>query len=83
MSIRFYQMNSMSDLSHEDMPLEFIQKVFKVMNDCPHLIFQVLTKRGARLETAWQHLTWTENLWMGVSVENALDEAGARRGNFS
>lgn len=64
--------NSMSDLFHKDMPLKFIQKVFKVMNDCPHLIFQVLTKRGERLEAVWQHLSWTENIWMGVSVENEL-----------
>lgn len=54
------------------MPLEYVQKVFKVMNDCPHLIFQVLTKRGDRLEEIWKHLTWTENIWMGVSVENGL-----------
>jgi protein gp37 len=64
--------NSMSDLFHKNMPLDFIQKVFKVMNECPHLIFQVLTKRGERLEEAWKHLTWTENIWMGVSVENEL-----------
>lgn len=42
------------------------------MNECPHLIFQVLTKRGERLEADWKHLTWTENIWMGVSVENDL-----------
>jgi protein gp37 len=62
--------NSMSDLFHKDVPLEFIQKVFTVMNHCPHLIFQVLTKRSERLEKDWMHLNWTQNIWMGVSVED-------------
>lgn len=64
--------NSMSDLFHKDISLEFVQKVFQVMNDCPHLIFQVLTKRGERLAEVCKHLKWTENIWMGVSVENEL-----------
>jgi protein gp37 len=62
--------NSMSDLFHEKIPLEFIQKVFKVMNECPYHIFQVLTKRAERLEKLSPSLTWTDNIWMGVSVEN-------------
>ena len=67
---RMIFVNSMSDLFHKEMPLEFIQRVFKVMNECPHLIFQVLTKRGDRLQQEWPHLTWSGNIWMGVSVEN-------------
>ena len=62
--------NSMSDLFHKDVPLEFIQKVFAVMNQCPHLIFQVLTKRSERLAEVCGELTWTQNIWMGVSVED-------------
>lgn len=62
--------NSMSDLFHKDVPLEFIQKVFQVMNNSPHLIFQVLTKRADRLAEEWRHLNWTQNIWMGVSVED-------------
>ncbi|MBN8459585.1 MAG: phage Gp37/Gp68 family protein [Verrucomicrobia bacterium] len=62
--------NSMSDLFHKDVSLRFIQRTFEVMNECPHLIFQVLTKRGERLEQVWKKLRWTENIWMGVSVEN-------------
>ena len=38
--------NSMSDLFHKDIPLEFIKRVFKVMNDNPQHVFQVLTKRA-------------------------------------
>lgn len=62
--------NSMSDLFHKDVPLQFIQKVFAVMNANPHLIFQVLTKRSERLAEAWMDLTWSQNIWMGVSVED-------------
>ncbi|MDJ1496563.1 phage Gp37/Gp68 family protein [Cytophagaceae bacterium DM2B3-1] len=62
--------NSMSDLFHEDIPLEYIQKVFKVMNECTKHQFQVLTKRSDLLAKYSEHLTWTDNIWMGVSVEN-------------
>ncbi len=62
--------NSMSDLFHDKVPLKFIKKVFKVMNECPQHVFQVLTKRAARLEEVASELNWTPNIWMGVSVEN-------------
>ena len=64
--------NSMSDLFHPEVPIEFIQDVFKVMNDNPRHIFQILTKRTKLLleyDNAGQ-LNWTENIWMGTSVEN-------------
>lgn len=62
--------NSMSDLFHKDVPLPFIQKVFKVMNENPQHTFQVLTKRADRLLKVHEELTWTHNIWMGVSVED-------------
>ena len=62
--------NSMSDLFHEDVPFEFIEKVFKVMLRTPHHIYQVLTKRSERLVELSTKLKWTENIWLGVSVEN-------------
>ncbi|MCW5933717.1 MAG: phage Gp37/Gp68 family protein [Fimbriimonadia bacterium] len=62
--------NSMSDLFHEKVPLEFIQRVFQTMNECPQHIFQVLTKRSQRLHEVAHALQWTPNIWMGVSVEN-------------
>lgn len=71
--------NSMSDLFHPDVPLEFIQKVFRVMNDNPQHIFQVLTKRAELLYQYSSCLTWTDNIWMGVSVE---DERVADRIDF-
>jgi protein gp37 len=63
--------NSMSDLFHRDVPFEFIQKVFKVMNENPQHTFQVLTKRPERLLRVHEYLRWTHNIWMGVSVEDS------------
>lgn len=62
--------NSMSDLFHEDVPLEFIQKVFDTMDRAKQHHFQVLTKRSKRLVRLNSKLQWSENVWMGVSVEN-------------
>ncbi len=63
--------NSMSDLFHEDVPLEFIQQIFDVMTRASWHTFQILTKRGERLADLAPLLTWPENVWMGVTVENA------------
>ena len=63
--------NSMSDLFHDDIPLAYIQRVFATMQDCPHHTFQVLTKRSERLAELAPLLPWPNNVWMGVSVEDA------------
>lgn len=63
--------NSMSDLFHKDAPLEYVQSVFKVMNDTPQHTYQVLTKRGDVLEAYAPFLNFTPNIWMGVSVEDS------------
>ena len=63
--------NSMSDLFHDDIPLAYIQRVFSTMRDCPHHTFQVLTKRSERLAGFAPQLPWPNNVWMGVSVEDA------------
>lgn len=64
--------NSMSDLFHPEVPIDFIKKVFDVMNDNPQHLFQILTKRGDLLRyydsEGW--LNWSHNIWMGVSVED-------------
>lgn len=62
--------NSMSDLFHKDVPLEYIQDVFNVMNRAHWHRFQVLTKRADRLEELSPYMEWTPNIWMGVSVES-------------
>jgi protein gp37 len=60
----------MSDLFHEQVPLTFIRRLFETMHACPQHTFQILTKRGARLRTIGPKLCWTDNIWIGVSVEN-------------
>jgi len=62
--------NSMSDLFHPEVPVEFIKAVFLVMNQTPQHIYQVLTKRSERLLELSNELNWTDNIWMGVSVES-------------
>jgi len=62
--------NSMSDLFHEDVPLEFIQKLFDVMRRASWHTFQILTKRSRRLAELSPEIDWPGNVWMGVSVEN-------------
>jgi protein gp37 len=62
--------NSMSDMFHEDVPEDFIARVFDTMAACPQHSFQVLTKRSRRLKEMASRLPWPENVWMGVSVED-------------
>lgn len=65
--------NSMSDLFHKDVPVDYIQKIFKVIKDNPQHVFQILTKRADILRyydsEGW--LDWPHNLWMGVTVEDS------------
>jgi protein gp37 len=62
--------NSMSDLFHNDVPLDFIQKVFETMRLASWHTFQILTKRSERLLEISTQLNWPPNVWQGVSVEN-------------
>jgi protein gp37 len=62
--------NSMSDLFHKDVPVDFIQQVFDVMRRADWHTFQVLTKRAERLLEIDSQIEWPSNVWMGVSVEN-------------
>jgi protein gp37 len=62
--------NSMSDLFHEDVPLDFIKKVFQVIHATPWHIYQILTKRHERLLELASNLEFHRNIWLGVSVEN-------------
>ena len=62
--------NSMSDLFHENVPFKFLEKVFSTMIKANQHVFQVLTKRSERLLEVARDLPWTDNIWMGVSVEN-------------
>lgn len=63
--------NSMSDLFHKDVPLDFILSIFEVMRRAHWHQFQILTKRAERLLELDAAIAWPQNVWMGVSVENA------------
>jgi protein gp37 len=70
--------NSMSDLFHDEVPAQFIEKVFNVMHETPTHVYQVLTKRPGRMASVVRRLgdlrgnrAWPlPNVWLGVSVEN-------------
>jgi protein gp37 len=78
--------NSMSDLFHQDVPLDYIRRVFETMKAAHWHQFQVLTKRSGRLLALTEEIDWPANVWMGVSVEseqyknriNHLRRTGAR-----
>jgi protein gp37 len=67
---RLIFVNSMSDLFHESVTFDFIERVFDVMARTPQHTYQVLTKRSKRLATIANSLHWPSNVWMGVSVES-------------
>jgi len=62
--------NSMSDLFHEAIHEQFVRDIFVVMNNCPQHTFQILTKRSERMLQLSQELHWSNNIWMGVTVED-------------
>jgi protein gp37 len=62
--------NSMSDLFHEAVPVEYIHRVFDVMRRASWHQYQVLTKRSERLLLVDPTVAWQPQTWMGVSVEN-------------
>jgi len=62
--------NSMSDLFHPDVPVDFIQEVFSTMASCPQHTFQILTKRPERVVALDKRIIWPRNVWMGTSVED-------------
>lgn len=60
---------SMGDLFHEEVPDDYIGRVFEVMVRNPAHVFQVLTKRSRRLRELAPLLAWPHNIWAGVTVE--------------
>ena len=63
--------NSMSDLFHQDVPLDFIQRTVAAMRRAPWHTFQVLTKRSERLRQLDPLIDWPGNVWLGVTVESS------------
>jgi protein gp37 len=62
--------NSMSDLFHEEMPFEYLDKIFEIINQTQHHIYQILTKRANRMYEYFLSREVPKNVWLGVSVEN-------------
>lgn len=67
---KFVFVNSMSDLFHEQIPVEFIQRIFRTMEKADRHVFQILTKRSQRLLDVSPKISWPSNVWMGVTVES-------------
>lgn len=66
---RLIFVNSMSDLFHEAVPLDFIRDIFDTMKAARQHTFQILTKRSSRLAEVALELSWPDNVWMGVTIE--------------
>ena len=75
--------NSMSDLFHDDVPVQFIARVWEVMKDTPRHTYQILTKRPERMAQvlAQKSFEVLPNVWLGTSVEDerVLDRLDAIR----
>jgi len=67
---RMIFVNSMSDLFHNKVPISFIKQIFDIMSEAHWHQFQILTKRAERLVDLAPNLNWSQNVWMGVTIEN-------------
>jgi protein gp37 len=63
--------NSMSDLFHEEMPFEYLDEIFDIIRRTPQHTYQILTKRAKRMYEYFSERDVPQNVWLGVSVENA------------
>ncbi|MDJ0864376.1 MAG: phage Gp37/Gp68 family protein [Gammaproteobacteria bacterium] len=63
--------NSMSDLFHDAVPLQYIRRVFEEMTAAHWHTFQILTKRAKRMRELSVELKWPSNVWIGVSIETS------------
>lgn len=68
-----YFVNSMSDLFHEKIPFEYLDRVLSVINKADQHVFQILTKRPERMVEYFQQRNVPDNVWLGVTVENRQD----------
>lgn len=69
---RLVFVNSMSDLFHQAVPVDFIKNVFEIMNQVPQHTFQILTKRPSRVVALDSELEWASNIWLGTSIESEM-----------
>lgn len=62
--------NSMSDLFHIDVPIDYLNKVFEVMNNCPQHLFHIITKRAENMQKLAHNFNWTDNILLSVTIES-------------
>ena len=62
--------NSMSDIFHKDMPEDYLNAIFDVIEDTPHHTYQILTKRAERMKDFFSKRPVPTNIWLGVTVDN-------------
>ena len=60
----------MSDIFHEEMPEDYLDQIFDVIEDTPHHTYQVLTKRADKMKEYFSKRTIPKNIWLGVTVDN-------------
>ena len=65
-----YFVNSMSDLFHEEIPWDYLDKIFEVIKQTPWHTYQILTKRAENMHKYFFKRDIPENVWLGVTVEN-------------
>lgn len=68
-----YFVNSMSDIFHEKMPLDYLDKIFSVIEQTPQHTYQLLTKRADNMFSYLSKREISKNVWLGVTVENKFD----------
>ncbi|MEE0991104.1 MAG: phage Gp37/Gp68 family protein [Paludibacteraceae bacterium] len=60
---------SMSDIFHEDVPFDFVDKIIDIITQTPQHRYQILTKRANRMTEYFANKTIPNNIWLGVTVE--------------
>lgn len=60
---------SMSDIFHEDVPFEFVDRIFEIIRQTPQHRYQILTKRAERMAEYFETRSIPDNVWLGVTVE--------------
>lgn len=61
---------SMSDLFHENVPVEYIEMIMQIIEECPQHTFLILTKRSRRMRDYFGRHRIPKNIWLGVTIEN-------------
>ena len=74
---RLVYVSFMGDLLHEQVPDDFIKRVFDVMARAPRHRFHVLTKRPERMAEMSPRLLWPPNVWAGATVEDSAHRSRA------